>query len=160
MKIATKVNLTFFGFIIIFVFCVSDNKCYLFSYYLVIVCNISSTSSFYFSHPPSLERGTLGVLLLRYICFWYTRILHESFMLLYVWLYATFDGDRPLLILLFFARIYYDSFMLLAYGFMPLRGDRPPFWSCCSLHVFIAMLVFITNYEKLYVYRIIRLEWG
>ena len=47
-------------------------------------------------------------------------------MLLYVWLYATFDGDRPLLTLLFFARIYYDSFMLLAYGFMPLSTGIDP----------------------------------
>ena len=114
---------------------------------------------FFPTRPPF--RCVVGVLLLWYIGLWYTRILDDSFMLLYVWLYATFDGDRPLFDLVVLCSYLWR--LLYAYSvwlYATFDGDRPSFWSCCSLHVFMTMLVFITNYEKLYAYRIIRLEWG
>ena len=129
--------------------------------YFCLFITMCPTLSVYFS-PPARPLDVLWEFY--FYDLWYTRILHESFKHFNVWLYATFDGVRPLLIFLFFARIYYeariyyDSFMFLAYGFMPLPMRIEPFWSCCSLHVFIAMLVFITNYEKIYAYRIIRLK--
>ena len=43
-------------------------------------------------------------------------------------------------ILVFYTR----ALCFFTYGFMPLSMGIDPFWSCCSLLVFITMLVFIT----------------
>ena len=90
----SKPNL-FWIYYSICIFCVSDMKLLFVWLLFVYLCNISSTSSFYFPTRPPLREEHWEFYFYDIYVFDKTRIFHERFKHFNVRLYAIFNEDTP-----------------------------------------------------------------